>query len=313
MEFKNKTILVTGGAGFIGSHIVDKLIEMQAKVIIVDDLSTGKKTNLNKKARFYLGDISDEKVLNKIFKENKIQYCIHEAAKINLNVKLEDPIKDVNSSVLGTLKLLKLSAENKIDKFIYASSVAVYGRHSKLPAKEEDKEIPIYSYGIVKKCAEEYIRYFSDNYGLNYSILRYGNVYGPRQPILGEVGVIAIFTRKILKNEPLIIYGDGKHLRDYIYIDDAVAVTISALSRGNKETFNVACGKGISVMDVYNYFCSANGSKIPYSNKPERHGELGCFYANIDKLRNILKLIPSISVDEGIRKTFLYYKKNDRE
>lgn len=305
---KENTVLVTGGAGFIGSHIVDRLLSYGNEVVIVDNLSTGKKENINPKAIFYSIDIADEKALKCIFEQHKIASVIHQAAKINLNVLLEDPSNDIKSSVLGTLNLLNLCVSSKIEKFVYASSVAVYGRPRKLPVSETDELIPIYSYGIAKKCAEEYVRYYSEYYGMNYTILRYANVYGPRQPIYGEVGVIAIYTDRAIKGEPLIIYGDGAHLRDYIYIDDVVDVTLKMLKGSDREIFNVGCGVGISVKEVFENFGSSSGKMLNHKYEPERVGELGFFYCDISKLTKTMQWSPTVTIKEGICRTLSYYR-----
>ena len=305
---RNSTILVTGGAGFIGSHVVDRLISCGNEVIVADNLSSGKRENINKRAAFYPADIKNEDGLKRIFENHRIDYVIHQAARINLNVMLEEPLKDAQSSVLGTLNLLKCCVDFGVKKIIYASSVAVYGRAKKLPVAETDELVPIYSYGIAKKCAEEYVKYYSGYYGLNYSILRYANVYGPRQPIYGEVGVIAIYTEHTIKGEPLVIYGDGNHLRDYIYIDDVVDVTLRTLSCGDRETFNVGCGVGRSVKEVFGYFCSVSGKTLPHEYKPERLGELGFFYCDISKLSSVIRYSPKVSIEEGIYKTLSYYR-----
>lgn len=307
MTENQDNVLVVGGAGFIGSHIVDRLLSCDSNVIIIDDLSTGKKENVNSKAVFYNTDITDEDTIKAIFKDHKIDYVIHQAAKINLNVMLEDPVKDIKSSVLGTLNLLNLCVSFKVRKFVYASSVAVYGRPKRLPVSENDELIPVYSYGIAKKCAEEYIRYYSDYYGLNYTILRYANVYGPRQPIYGEVGVIAIYTDRVTKGEPLIIYGDGAHLRDYIYVDDVVDVTLNALGDNDREIFNVGCGTGVSVKEVFENFCSSSGKMLNQKYEPERVGELGFFYCDISKLTKAMQWSPKVSIKEGICRTLSYY------
>lgn len=305
---KESVVMVTGGAGFIGSHVVDRLLSFGYKVVIVDNLSTGRKENINADAIFYNVDIANQDALSTIFKDNTIDYVIHQAARINLNVMLEEPLKDVQNSVLGTLNLLKCCVAFGVKKLIYASSVAVYGKAKRLPVAETDELVPIYSYGIAKKCAEEYVRYFSDYYELNYSILRYANVYGPRQPIYGEVGVIAIYTDRAIKGEPLIIYGDGHHQRDYIYIDDVVDITLKMMGIGDKETFNVGRGVGRSVKEVFGYFCSVSGKTLPHEYKPERVGELGFFYCDISKLSIVIRYSPKVSIEEGIYKTLSYYR-----
>ena len=306
-NFSNTTILLTGGAGFIGSHVADKLLELGATVVIVDNLSTGRHENIPKNAVFYQIDINGYQTLSEIFVNHKINYIIHEAAKINLNVMLEDPIKDVCSSILSTINLLKLADNHKVEKFIYASSVAVYGRPTKLPASENDELIPIYSYGIAKKCAEEYVRYYSENYGLDYSILRYGNVFGPRQPIFGEVGVIAIFTEKIMHGKNLIKFGDGSHLRDYIYIDDAVDITIRTLHLGSGAVYNIARGIGVSVNSIIDAFENAWAQPFSVENKPERVGEIGNFFSDITRARDELEFKPETDLQSGIFKTMSYY------
>lgn len=303
-----KNILVTGGAGFIGSHLIDKLIASGNNVVVVDNFSTGKRENLNPAAKVYELDIREKENLRNIFSKHQFDYVIHEAAKINLNVLLENTVEDVGISVLGTINILSCCVEFKVKKLIYASSVAVYGRPKKLPAAETDDLIPIYSYGIAKKCAEEYIKYFSDYYGLNYTILRYANVYGPRQTIHGEVGVIAIFSDRVISGQPLIVYGDGTQTRDYIYIDDIVDVTLKMLETGDREVLNVGCGRGITVNEIFKCFQEAAGIPLKRENKPLRGGEIGNFYSDNTKLVNHFKIVPNISIEEGIQRTLFYYK-----
>lgn len=303
-----RCVLVTGGAGFIASHIVDRLLGSGNKVIVVDDLSAGRRENINPKAQFYKGDVSDCDFLEPIFDKHKIDYIIHQAAKINLNIMLEDPRKDVNSSILSTINLLECCIDYKIKKFIYASSVAVYGRPQKIPVIETTELKPIYSYGISKKSAEDYIRYYSENYGINYSILRYGNVYGPRQPIYGEVGVIAIFTDRFITKKPFVIYGDGAHLRDYVFVDDVVEATISAITHGDRETFNVGCGIGTSTNTIFSIFNTLAHHVIKVVHKPERRGELGNFYCDTNKIKRILRWKAHTNLNDGICKTVDYYQ-----
>ena len=310
MKNKIYTYLVTGGAGFIGSHIVDELIGRNQEVIVIDNLSTGFEININEKAIFYNVDISRSKDINNIFKKHNIDFVIHQAAKINLNVKLEDPIIDINSSIINTINLLKCCVDYEIKKFIYASSVAVYGRPKKLPVSEKDSLSPIYSYGIVKKCVEDYIKYFNAEYGINYAILRYANVFGPRQPIFGEVGLIAIYTKNIIDQKPLIIFGDGEHLRDYIYIDDAVYFTLLTIFQADNHIYNVATGIGTSVNKIFDIFKDTYGSAILIEKKPERIGELGKFYCDISRMRDLIKKKSFVTIADGIKKTKLFYEKN---
>lgn len=301
-------ILVVGGAGFIGSHLVDKLIALGKRVVVIDNFSTGQKENLNPMAVVYELDIRDKDSLKKVFLKHKFDYVINEAAKINLNVMRENPIEDVSESVLGTLNILSLSVEYKVKKVIYASSVAVYGRPKKLPAAETDILVPIYSYGIAKKCAEDYIKYYSDYYGLNYAILRYANVYGPRQPIFGTVGLITIFADRVIKGQPLTVYGEGTETRDYIYVDDVAEITIKMLEKGDREIVNVGSGRGITVNEVLKCFKEAAASPLKIERRPLRVGEIGSFCSDNSRLVKKLKIMPKISLIEGIRKTLSYYK-----
>lgn len=305
-------VLVTGGAGFIGSHLVDKLLAEGHQVIILDDLSTGRAENINPAAVFCQQDICDPEAVRSVFTHHKFDYVIHEAAKINFGAALEDPVADVRTSVLGTLNLLRCCADFGVKKFIYASSVGVYGKPNHVPVAETDPLVPIYSYGIAKKCSEDYVRYFGENHGLNYVILRYSNVYGPRQPIYGEVGVIAIYTDRVTRGEALTIFGDGEHLRDYVYVDDVVGVTLAALSSGDGETINVGCGVGVSVNQLYSQFCAAAGRELPCERKPERVGELGSFVSNPDKASHIMGWKAAVDIRQGIKETLEYYSPGNR-
>ena len=307
MKVENKIVLVTGGCGFIGSHIVDKLIQHDNEVVIIDDLSTGLLQNLNSKATLHQGDISDVLFVEKIFQKYKFDFVIHQAATINTNVLHEVPLKDIRNSVCSTVILAKLCLKHKVKNFIFASSVAVYGRPSNLPAREDSSLDPIYSYGIAKCNAEAYLKYFHRYDNLNYQVLRYANVFGPRQPILGEVGVIAIFTDRLIKGKELIIYGDGNQQRDYIYIDDVVNFTLKSMSFSKPATYNVGNGVPVTVNEVF-----ANFKEMDTTNKDaiyhaERYGEIGNFYLDINRaLKTGWK--PTVSLKNGIKFTTNYFK-----
>jgi len=303
---KKEIFLVTGGCGFIGSHIVDKLIEDQKEVVVLDNLSTGTLKNLNHSAIFYHGDASDKVLVNQIFQQHKFDYVIHQASKINTNVIEEDPFHDLNSSVISTINLSQNCIKHKVKKIIFASSVAVYGRGKVFPASESSEINPIYSYGISKHTAEAYLKYFSRYYELNFEILRYSNVYGPRQPIFGEVGVIAIYTDKITKNEPLVIFGNGKNLRDYIYISDIVNFTIHSVTLKNSSIYNVGSGIPCSVNQVFFEFQKQSLKNIQPIYKPERLGEIGSFYCDIRKALST-GWKPKVKLKEGIQNTIQFF------
>ena len=302
------SVLVTGGCGFIGSHIVDRLISDGYEVIIIDNLSTGSLENLNLNAVFYQGDASDTYFVDKIFKQHQISCVIHEATKINTNAIHEIPLHDVNSSVYSTIILAENCVKYNVKNFIFASSVAVYGRSKLLPVSEDGSIDPIYSYGIAKYTAEAYLKYFYTYYGLNYQILRYANVYGPRQPIYGEVGVIAIYTDKLVKKEDLIIFGDGEHLRDYIYISDVVDFTLLSMKLKTPNVFNVGCGVAVSVNEVFGEFQENDPQIEKAINKPERFGEIGNFYIDISKAL-ATGWAPKVNLKKGIAMTIGFYKK----
>jgi UDP-glucose 4-epimerase len=297
-----KIILVTGGCGFIGSHIVDRLVEQGVKVVVLDDLSAGTVSNLNPEAIFYQGDVGDKIFVDKIFKQHQFSCVIHQATKINTNVLNEKPLHDVHCSINSTIILSENCIRHNVDKLIFASSVAVYGRLVNLPAKEESPVLPIYSYGIAKYCAESYLRYFSANNGLTYQILRYVNVYGPRQPICGEVGVIAIYTDRIVKGENLVIFGDGEQERDYIYVSDIVDFTLQAITIDKSSIFNVGRGIPVTVNELVSVFQKYDPTCKDAVRKPERYGEIGSFFCD-----NSSALATGwawkVDLEEGIEKT----------
>ncbi len=242
-------ILVTGGAGFIGSWIVDALIQDGHKVIVIDNLSSGSLNNLNKKAEFYDMDIRDDK-LKEVFKEHKPDYVIHTAAEISVRESIINPIPNADVNILGTLNLLNNCVEFKVKKFIFSSTGgAIYGEDSEIPSSEIELELPESPYGISKLSIENYLRFYKNIHGLDYVALRYANVFGPRQNFKGEAGVIAIFINNLLSGKDVIINGTGEQTRDYCYVKDVAQANLLALNLSG--TFNVGTGKEISVNDLY--------------------------------------------------------------
>jgi UDP-glucose 4-epimerase len=307
-NIRKSTALVTGGCGFIGSHVVDRLIKDDYVVVVLDDLSTGFMNNLNPDAIFYQGDVSDEYFVNKIFEQHKFDYVIHEATTINTNALHEAPLHDLRSSANSTIILAEHCIKHNVKNFVFASSVAVYGRPESLPADENSPIDPIYSYGIAKYTAESYLKYFYTYYGLNYQILRYANVFGPRQPIYGEVGVIAIYTDRLVKGKELIIFGDGEHQRDYIYVADVVEFTVKSMQFDAPSVYNVGRGIPVTVNEVFSEFQSNDPQHKPAVHKPERYGEIGNFYSNIDYVLST-GWSPKVDLKEGIIKTISFFQK----
>ena len=303
---EKKIVLVTGGCGFIGSHVVDRLIEDGYAVVVLDNLSTGSLDNLSPEAILYQGDASDEYFVSKIFEQHKFDYVIHEATTINTNALHEIPLHDIKSSVNSTIVLAESCVKHNVKNFIFASSVAVYGRPESLPAAENSPIDPIYSYGIAKYTAESYLKYFFTYYGLNYQILRYANVFGPRQPIYGEVGVIAIYTDRLIKGKELIIFGDGEHQRDYIYVADVVEFTVKSMQFDTPSVYNVGRGVPVTVNEVFTEFQANDPQHKQAVHKPERYGEVGNFYSNIDCALST-GWSPKVTLKAGIKNTIDYF------
>ena len=256
---KNKIkILVTGGAGFIGSHLVDELINKKYKVFIIDNLSTGKKENLNSQAKFYKTDIQSSNI-SQIFKQEKPNIIFHLAAQIDVRKSVEDPITDAKINILGTLNLIKnfnlinSSPElKKISKFIFSSSGgAIYGDTNIIPTPETHIESPVSPYGIAKLTIEKYLNYYSKIFNLPFVSLRHGNVYGSRQNSQGEAGVIAIFCNKMLTNEQPTINGDGQQTRDYVFVKDVVRANMDVFEKNITGIFNIGTSKQTDVNTIF--------------------------------------------------------------
>ncbi len=302
-------ILVTGGAGFIGSNVVDEYIKNGHKVIVLDNLFSGKKENINVKAKFYKMDIRDKKVLKLLLKE-KIQIINHHAAQISVPDSVKDPIFDAHINILGTLNLLQSAVKAKVKRFIFISSGGtVYGANAKLPADESMSVTADNPYGISKVTGEHYVRFFSNQYGLKYIILRYSNVYGPRQIPHGEAGVVAIFINKILKNESPVIFGGGKCIRDYVYVGDVARANLFALTKATNEAVNIGTGIRTDVNKLYEIVCRVTGFNRKALSGPYRPGDIPANYLNISKAKKILKWQPMVDLEEGIKRTYDYFLK----
>ncbi|HHW58009.1 MAG TPA: SDR family oxidoreductase [Clostridia bacterium] len=300
-------VLVTGGAGFIGSHIVDLLIENGYEVVIVDNLSTGKEEFINKKAVFYKKDITDDD-LYEIFEKEKPDYVIHQAAQIDVQRSIDDPVFDAKVNILGTVNLLESCRKSGIKKVIYASSAAVYGNPEYLPIDEGHRINPISSYGISKHTAEHYFEVYSQLYDLKYTILRYANVYGIRQDPKGEGGVISIFTDKMLKGERPVIFGDGNQTRDFVYVKDVAKANLLALERGDNEVVNISTGKPTSINELVEIMNKImNTSLKPIYTEP-RKGDIMHSYLDNKKALDVLGWRPEYSLEDGLKETIEYYK-----
>ena len=305
-------ILVTGGAGFIGSQIADEYIKLGHNVIIADNMSTGVKEFINPKAKFYPVDIRDDKIAD-IFKKHKIEIINHHAAQIDLRKSVSDPKYDVDVNVIGSINLLQHAIENKVKKFIFASTGgAIYGEHDYFPADEKHPTRPYAPYGINKNTIEKYLFYYNHVYGLNYIVFRYANVYGPRQNPFGECGVVAIFTEKMLNNTCPVINGEGEQTRDYVYVQDVVNANVLALDAKGPVTYNIGTTVETSVNYIFNKVNEYADTKFKENHGPAKKGEQMRSVLSCEKINNELGWTPGVNMDKGLRLTIEYFKKNKR-
>jgi UDP-glucose 4-epimerase len=304
-------ILVTGGAGFIGSHIVNAYIEAGHKVVVVDNLSSGERRFLNPNARFFQMDILDPGILDLLKKEN-IEAINHQAAQISVSRSVANPIHDANINIIGTLKLLKFSVALNIKKFIFASTGgAIYGEQETFPASEEHPCRPLSPYGISKLSAENYLNYFYKEYNLNITILRYSNVYGPHQNPHGEAGVVAIFCKLLVKDDELIITGDGTQTRDFISVRDVAQANCVALDTTCSGIFNVGTGIETNVNQLTQTLVRVAGKSIPLKYGPSRSGEQRRSVIDHKKIRDCFGWKPKVFLQEGLFEAYLYYQNSE--
>lgn len=291
-------ILITGGAGFIGSHIADILIQNNYKVIIADNLSTGKKDNINNKAIFYNIDIKNYNDLENIFNNNKIEYIIHLAAQVSVPNSIRNPINDANENIIATLNIIELSKKYNIKKIIASSSAAVYGIPKKLPIDELHTTIPISYYGLSKLTMEKYLILSN----LNYIICRFSNVYGPRQTPHGEAGVVSIFMDNAINNKDLNIFGDGKQTRDFIYVEDIAKIFLFFIEKNiSDEILNISTNNSININELANTIISISKSNIKINYLEKRDGDIDDSILDNKKLLNLIN-INFTTIDEGLKK-----------
>jgi UDP-glucose 4-epimerase len=306
-------ILVTGGAGFIGSHIVDAYVGLGHDVTVVDDLSSGRKKNVNPKAELVVMDVRDPN-LSTLLAKGRFDLVNHLAAQIDVRRSVQDPFHDASVNILGTLRVLEGCRTYGVRKFIFASSGGtIYGECKDRPAKESDPAQPVSPYGFSKAAAETYIRFFGETYRIPYTILRFGNVYGPRQDPHGEAGVVAIFIGKLLQNEPVTIFGTGRQERDYIYVGDVAEANCQALLKGENDTFNIGTGLATSVNTLFEKLRQSHRNGPPAVYAPARPGELECSVLNVTHAREGLGWKPAHSLEEGLSETYAYLQQQQKK
>lgn len=300
-------VLVTGGAGFIGSHIVDLLVEKGCTVSIADNLSTGRSENINPGAKFYNIDVRDPGLIEIVTRE-KPTAIIHLAAQVDVQCSLQDPHNDAEINILGAVNLLDACSGCGVGKIVYASTAAVYGSPAYLPVDERHPVAPQSPYGLSKNTVEHYLRLYREMRGVNFTILRFANVYGPRQDATGEGGVVAIFIDKLTKGVKPAIFGDGEQTRDFIYVKDVAAASVAALRRGDGGTFNVSTGKGLSVNYLYQALKALTGSTMEPLYQPPRPGDI--IHSTLSNARACVSLDwrPRHILTEGLRETVDFYR-----
>lgn len=297
------TILVTGGAGFIGSHVVERYLAAGYEVAVVDNLITGARANLNPGARFYEIDICSPD-LAEVFEREKPAYVNHLAAQIDVRKSVEQPIFDAEVNILGGINLLELCVKHQVRKLLFASTGgAIYGDPAELPASENCPVNPKCHYAASKLAFEHYIGLYHNLYKLNYTILRFPNVYGPRQNPEGEAGVCSILIGLMLQGRQPILYGHGAPLRDYVYVGDIAEACVLALDKGDLDTINLGSGRGTSVLDLFNTLCGILEFKGEPRLEPIRHGEVQDTYLTGARAKELLGWQPGTSLESGLRNT----------
>lgn len=302
-------ILVTGGAGFIGSNIVDVYVKLGHDVVVVDDLSTGKKEFINPKVKFYQADIKDREKIKEIFTNEKPEILNHQAAQISVRKSVENPVFDADINIIGALNLLEEARENGIKKIIFASSGgALYGDATVIPTPESyEPKKPLSPYGIAKYATELYLEYYYINFGIPYVALRYSNVYGPRQNPDGEAGVIAIFCKKLLAGNTPVINGDGKQTRDYVYVEDVANANEKAIVTKYVGGVNIATTKETDVMTLFKELSEQTKKEVSPDFVDAKKGEQKRSCLDINKAKNELNWEPSTGLESGLEKTIKYF------
>lgn len=306
-------ILVTGGAGFIASHIADAFIKKGHKVIVVDNLSSGRKEFVNPEATFYQADITNRQEIDKIISKEKPVVITHHAAQISVRNSVDDPVNDANVNIIGLLNLLETGRMNNLKKIIFASSGGVvYGDAKVIPTSETYTPLqPISPYGVTKLASENYLYFYYRSYGIHFIALRYSNVYGPRQNPYGEAGVVAIFANKLLSGQTPVINGDGLQTRDYIYVSDVVKSNLVALETKETGAFNIGTGKETNVVELYDQIKTIIGSNIKANFGPAKQGEQKVSCLDVKKAKQKLNWYSRTDLEDGLKKTISYFRKND--
>jgi UDP-glucose 4-epimerase len=300
-------ILVTGGAGFIGSHVVDCYLELGHEVAVVDDLSTGREGNMNPKARLYRQDICDD--LTELFSDFRPEIVNHHAAQVNVRRSVEDPARDARVNVLGSINLYRAAAAAACRKVIYISSGgAMYGEPENIPADEDTPPAPLCPYGCSKYAAEKYLELYAGLHGFRFTVLRYANVYGPRQDPHGEAGVVAVFSQQLFAGGAPCIFGDGSKTRDYVFVQDVVEANVLALEGGDGRAYNVGTGRETTDDEIFDAVRRAAGMEIEPRHVDFRQGEVRYIALDATRIRNELGWQAATPLEQGMALAVDYYR-----
>lgn len=301
-------ILVTGGAGFIGSNVAEAYIQAGHHVVVVDNLSSGSRSNLNPEATFHEIDLRSEALLE-ILEEERPEVVNHHAAHIDVRNSVANPLYDASVNLSGSINILEACRKAGVRKVIYSSTGgAIYGEPDYLPCDENHPIRPLSPYGASKHSVEHYLFMYGVNFGLDYTILRYPNVYGPRQDPLGEAGVIAIFTERMLKGEDTTINGTGEQERDFLFVGDCVSANLIALNVGSKREFNLGWGIGTTINEIWGKLKEITGYEKDAAYAPAKTGETYKIYLDTNRAKSELGWSPQVPLEQGLTQTVDYFR-----
>jgi UDP-glucose 4-epimerase len=308
-------ILVTGGAGFIGSHTVDALVATgQHEISVIDDLSAGKREQINPRSRFYQTDIRDAVEIGKIVAERRPEVIVHFAAQMDVRRSVADPAFDAQVNLVGFLNLMEAARQHGLRRVVFSSTGgAIYGEQDTFPADESHPCRPVSPYGVAKFSTESYLFFYKAQYGIDYAAMRYANVYGPRQDPHGEAGVVAIFCGRLLEGKPVTIFGDGKQTRDYVYVGDVVRANVAAVTADVTGAINVGTGIETNVNQLYATLAKAAGSDSPPTYAAARPGEQSRSVIAALRAKRELGWEPQVTIGEGLHRTYQFFKERDAQ
>jgi UDP-glucose 4-epimerase len=304
---RSRTVCVTGGAGFIGSHVADAMLAQGHRVLIVDDLSSGRKENLPAAAEFHQLDVRSPEAAA-LIRDSGVEVLVHHAAQMDVRRSVADPVHDASVNIVGTLNLLEAGRRGSLRQVVFASTGgAMYGEQERYPADEGHPARPLSPYGVAKLSVERYLYFFHVEYGMDAVALRYANVYGPRQNPHGEAGVVAIFLDRLLSGREAVINGDGLQTRDYVYVADVVAANLAAIGRPGFAVYNVGTGRETTVVDLYRILADAVGIARPAAHGPTKAGEQRRSVITSDLLAKDLGVRPQVRLEDGLGRTAAWF------